>query len=295
MDIRPIRHEELETFASFSDRIELNKKFLIYLTKMLASGYVRLEWCFVAEQAGEFIGRIVYWSLPSLDKPVIVDILEVPWSENYLEVGINLLQQSLAQLNLQSVEYEIDSPSSDFTALQKRIELFENFGFSLKRETIRFEWKDTQTQIVPSNRLTFRSLDEIGEDAFIDAIAQVSLETRDISLQNQALEYFNTLKAFKYQPTWWQLAYTLDQTVVGLIMPIENDGGPVIGYIGVLPKHRGKGYVNDLLNQGTLTLKSNGATRIRADADINNLPTIRAFKRAKYQQFASRRQYHYSF
>jgi hypothetical protein len=63
-----------------------------------------------------------------------VDVLEVPWSENYIEVGTNLLQQSLAQLHFQSgdsIEYELDSPSSDFTLLHKRIELFENFGFSL--------------------------------------------------------------------------------------------------------------------------------------------------------------------
>lgn len=306
MVIRPIRREELKTFANFSDCLEQNKHFLAYLTEMLALGYVRLEWCFVAEEAGKFIGRIVYWSLPSLEKPVIVDILEVPWSENYLEVGTNLLKYSLAQLHFQStdsIEYELDSPSSDFTSLQKRIEVFEHFGFLLKRETIRFEWKDIQTQTVPSNRLNFRSLDKVGEDTFINAIAQVSSQTLDSSIlhhqtrlgsQQEATERFNLLKAFKYQPTWWQLAYTHEEILVGLIMPIENDGGATIGYIGVIPEHRGKGYVNDLLNQGTLTLKSNGAARIRSDADINNAPMIRAFQHARYKQFASRRQYYYS-
>jgi ribosomal protein S18 acetylase RimI-like enzyme len=305
MVIRPIQREELEAFASLSDRIDANKRFLSYLTDMWASGYIRPEWCFVAESAGNFIGRIVYWSLPSLLKPVVVDILEVSWSENYIEVGTNLLQHSLAQLHFQSgdsIEYELDSPSSDFTSLHKRIEVFENFGFSLSRETIRFEWKDIQTEIASSNQLTFRSLDQVGDDAFIQAIAKVSSQTLDRSiLQNQArlgekqyaLEQFNMLKAFKYQPTWWQLAYNFEETLIGLIMPTENDGGATIGYIGVVPEHRGKGYVNDLIIQGTLILKSNGAARIRADADINNAPMIRAFQRAGYRQFASRRQYHY--
>lgn len=102
----------------------------------------------------------------------------------------------------------------------------------------------------------FRSLDQVGDDAFIEAIAQVSLQSLDRSiLQNQAklgdkqnaLEQFNMLKAFKYQPTWWQLAYNFEETLIGLIMPTENDGGVTIGYIGVVPEHRGKGYVNDLL------------------------------------------------
>lgn len=102
------------------------------------------------------------------------------------------------------------------------------------------------------------------------------------------------MKALKYKPTWWQLAYTPHGTLCGLIMPAENDGGPIIAFIGVVPEHRGKGYVNDLLVQGTLTHSSKVAVRIRSDADIDNAPMISAFRRAGYRQFASRREYHYS-
>ena len=55
-----------------------------------------------------------------------------------------------------------------------------------------------------------------------------------------------------------------------------------------------KNFYTDLLQQGTLTLQSNGAVRIRSDADVNNAPMIRAFQRAGYKQFASRREYRYS-
>ncbi|BAY49722.1 GCN5-related N-acetyltransferase [Scytonema sp. HK-05] len=306
MDIRPISREELEVFANFSEQAELNEHFLNYLRDMWDESYVRPEWCFVAEEAGEFFGRIVYWSLPSLGKPFICDFLELPWNANYLEVGTQLLQQTLTQLHLHdndSMEYQLDIPSPSSRFLEERIDLLENFGFSLKRETIRFEWKDTQTQITPSNRLTFRSLNEVGEDAFIHAMMQVSSQTRDrsilheqatLGLEQEALERFHKSKAFKYKPTWWQLAYTQDGTLVGLIMPAENDGGPIIACIGVVPEHRGQGYVNDLLQQGTLTLKSNGAVRIRSDADVNNAAMVRAFQRAGYRQFVSRREYCYS-
>ncbi|KAB8315656.1 GNAT family N-acetyltransferase [Tolypothrix campylonemoides VB511288] len=306
MDIRPIRREELEVFANFSEQADLNGHFLNYLRDMWDESYVRPEWCFVAEEAGEFFGRIVYWSLPSLGKPFICDFLELPWNANYLEVGTQLLQESLTQLHIHdidSMEYQLDIPSPYSTHLEKRIDLLEKFGFSLKRETIRFEWKDTQTQITPSNRLTFRSLNEVGEDAFIHAMMQVSSQTRDrsilheqarLGLEQEALERFHKSKAFKYKPTWWQLAYTQDGTLVGLIMPAENDGGPIIACIGVVPEYRGQGYVNDLLQQGTLTLKSNGAVRIRSDADVNNAAMVRAFQRAGYRQFVSRREYCYS-
>ncbi|NMG09835.1 GNAT family N-acetyltransferase [Brasilonema sp. UFV-L1] len=228
MDIRPIRREELEAFANFSERADLNEHFLNYLRDMWAGSYIRPEWCFVAEEAGEFVGRIAYWCLPSLDKPFEMDVLEVPWNANYIEVGSNLIQQSLSQLqipDIESIEYVLDIPSPSSRFLEERLELLRNFGFSLKRETIRFEWRDTQTQIAPSNRLTFRSLDEVGEDAFIKAIMQVSSQSLDRSIsydraklgpEQDAVEHFHLLKSLKYKPTWWQLAYSEDDTLVGL-------------------------------------------------------------------------------
>lgn len=308
MLIRPIHREELKVFAAFSNQPERNERFLAYLTTMWEEGYVRPEWCFVAEEAGAFIGRIVYWTLPSLDNFFEVDVLEAPWSANYLEVGTKLLHDSLAQMQLQAeaiIQYTLDTPypistSVMSTDVDQRIEVIEKFGFSLIRETRRFEWKETQTQIASSQRLVFRTLDNVGEEAFINTIMRVSensldrilqQETEKLGLERYADEKFKTLKAFKYKPTWWQLAYTQDGSLVGLIMSAENDGGPIIGYIGVLPEYRGQGYVNDLLAQGTLTLKADDATRVRADTDINNAPMILAFQRAGYRQFATRREY----
>lgn len=308
MLIRPIQREELKVFAAFSNQTERNQRFLAYLTKMWDEGYVRPEWCFVAEEAGAFIGRIVYWTLPSLDNFFEVDVLEVPWNANYLEVGTKLLLDSLAQMQLPAeavIQYTLDTPypmstSGMSTFTEQRIEVIEKFGFSLLRETHRFEWQETQTQIALSQRLVFRTLEDVGEEAFINTIMRVSensldrilqQETEKLGLEQYAKEKFKTLKAFKYKSKWWQLAYTQSGSLVGLIMPVENDGGPIIGYIGVIPDYRGQGFVNDLLAQGTLTLKTDGAPRVRADTDINNTPMILAFQRAGYRQFASRHEF----
>ena len=59
----------------------------------------------------------------------------------------------------------------------------------------------------------------------------------------------------------------------------------------VISEYPRQGYVNDLLAQGTLTLKTDGAVSVRADTDINNTPIVSAFERAGYKQFASRREY----
>ena len=94
-----------------------------------------------------------------------------------------------------------------------------------------------------------------------------------------------------YDPSWWQLAYAADGELVGLVMPSRNPTFAVIGYIGVVPEQRGHGYIDDLLAQATATLAASGASAIRADTDVANLPMAHAFQRAGYQQFATRREY----
>ncbi len=74
-------------------------------------------------------------------------------------------------------------------------------------------------------------------------------------------------------------------------MASKNPTSPVIGYIGVVPEHRGQGYVDDLLAAGTDTLRRAGAEQVRADTDIHNVPMAAAFRRAGYAEFARRREY----
>jgi hypothetical protein len=79
----------------------------------------------------------------------------------------------------------------------------------------------------------------VGEDAFINAIERVSSDSLDriikqeieeLGTEEYAIQYFQRMKALKYKSTWWQLAYTSNETLVGLVMPAENDGGAIIGY-----------------------------------------------------------------
>jgi RimJ/RimL family protein N-acetyltransferase len=154
--------------------------------------------------------------------------------------------------------------------------------------------------LVVSDRLVFRPLYDVGETAFIDAIQRVTVGTLDRGLRGDrerlgparaAREEFASAQAMRYEPTWWQLAYTHGGALVGLVMPAENDGGPIIYYIGVVPEYRGQGYVDDLLTQGTTVLQEAGATRIVADTDKVNVPMARAFERAGYRRFLTRMAY----
>jgi RimJ/RimL family protein N-acetyltransferase len=65
------------------------------------------------------------------------------------------------------------------------------------------------------------------------------------------------------------------------VIPADN-GRPIIAYLGVVPAHRGLGYVHDLLAAGTSLLAAHNVHRIRATADVGNVPMAAAFALAGY-------------
>ncbi|MFI6065430.1 hypothetical protein ACIA47_09190 [Micromonospora sp. NPDC051227] len=59
----------------------------------------------------------------------------------------------------------------------------------------------------------------------------------------------------------------------------------MIAYLGVVPEHRGHGYVDGLLAEGTRTLAAEDVPRNRAATDLGNVPMAKAFARAGYVNF----------
>ena len=75
---------------------------------------------------------------------------------------------------------------------------------------------------------------------------------------------------------------TADGELVGLTVASRNYADPVIGYVAVLPEHRGRGYSYDLLVEATHLLVAEGADRIIANTDVTNLPMAATFAKAGY-------------
>jgi len=59
----------------------------------------------------------------------------------------------------------------------------------------------------------------------------------------------------------------------------------VIGYLAVLPEHRGNGYIDEILVEGTRILAAQDVPRIRAATDLGNTPMANAFQRLGYVNF----------
>jgi RimJ/RimL family protein N-acetyltransferase len=187
---------------------------------------------------------------------------------------------------------------------EQRTELLESVGFAFRRETGRFEWRGGEPPAIPG-RLSFRTLEEIGEDSFVEAMRMVSEGTLDREIQGErerlgaeraAREFFEDARRVEHDPAWWRLAYTPEGELVGLVMPAEPPGFLTIFYVGVVPGMRGQGYVDDLLAAGTATLlearrREGNEKPLRADTDVANGPMAAAFERAGWSRFARRREY----
>lgn len=121
-------------------------------------------------------------------------------------------------------------------------------------------------------------------DGTLDAHGRADL-TR-MSAQEAALKHYeDELARYPSPRDWWRIATLPDGRPVGFVLPSHNGYNAIIAYIAVLPTHRGHGYIDDLLAEGTRVLAEQDVPRIRASTDLGNVPMANAFRRAGYVNF----------
>jgi ribosomal protein S18 acetylase RimI-like enzyme len=306
--IRPVGNDELDLFVEAAGLPDHQREIRQYLKNMFAAGSMRPEWCFLAEDGDRPVGRVAFWTLPGMEEPFALVLLDVDWEGNYAPLGKRLLRYTLDAahaLGAADIEHVIDDlpvrPQFQHHA-NRRIELLESVGFSLRRETSRFERRGTEPPTEPG-RLKFRTLEEVGKEAFIEAIERVSEGTLDREIRTEreklgtkraAQEFLDDASRVQHDTSWWRLAYAPNSELAGLIMPAEPPGFLTIFYVGVAPDMRGRGYVDDLLAAGTATLHAAGSKNDKpliADTDVSNEPMAAAFRRAGWARFAGRQEY----
>jgi RimJ/RimL family protein N-acetyltransferase len=143
----------------------------------------------------------------------------------------------------------------------------------------------------------------VGEAAFLAALELVSTGTLDARIvadrerlgpTGEAREILDDVLSLDVMPGWLELAFDVSGDLVGLVMPARAPAMATIGYIGVVPAQRGRGYIDDLLAHCTATLRRDiPELQIRADTDQANAPMAAAFERAGYVRFADRREFEF--
>jgi RimJ/RimL family protein N-acetyltransferase len=312
--VRPARPDELPALVEHPGDPERNAATRAYLGQLLDSGCTRPEWCLVAEDGeGRLSGSVVLWTIPGHEVPLAVVLFEA--SADAPETGIALLDAAAAmarRLGATELGHVVDSPAQapQFQRdPERRGELLRTAGYGVIRDGRRFRLDvptagEPPTDGLPIDglpaddpRLTFRSLAELGPEPFVAVLAELLTDTADARLADDVRRHgprraaellFEETAELKYEPEWWELGYDADGTVAVISLPAENPSVPVIGFVGVAPAHRGKGYAGSVVIRGTRVLAAAGATEIRGDCDAANMAMARAFERAGYVNIADR-------
>lgn len=304
MQIRSISEKELALFSRFSQQQQWNDQLEMYLGTLWNERTSRPEWCFLATEAEQIVGRLVYWSPSPQVSPTDIDFFDIDWThEAYVYIGTTLLQQSLMYLKtlgVQQIKYQLNDPNHLQPVTQQRLHVLETFGFGLRRKGYRWETSNMETRSTVHHELSYHVVSQDEEDSFLEIMKRTLAHSLDRGIQQDLTQLGLDGAAKKRQegsknlrrfPDGWQVVSLSDGVPVGVVMVAHNDGGPIIDYLGVLPEQRGHGYIHDLLAHGTNILLQHGAKCIRSDCDVNNEPMIHAFQRASFTAFCVRNVY----
>lgn len=300
LTMRPIDgREELSLFSRLP--YVLNDE----LADDLAVGRRRPEWMWVALRGDHLLAWLAWWGRTGDDTPFLLDIFDIDDSSadrHRVDIGVRLLQTAMAEVvptgnrppeYLRTVPSDWREDALTRRAVEDRMTALERAGARLFVERLRFEWHPGTQIPEPTGRLVFRPVRDTEEiltlmtlalDGTLDAHSRDRL-TRMSAREAAVKHYEDDLANYRSPRDWWWAATLPDGEPVGFVTPARNDYNPVIGYIAVLPEHRGNGYIDEILAEGTRILSAQDVHRIRAATDLGNTPMANAFRRAGYVNF----------
>jgi RimJ/RimL family protein N-acetyltransferase len=266
------------------------------IAKDLEAGRRHPRWLWLALRGERVVARAAWWSRPGDEHPMLMDFFDIDGSA---DDGVRLVRTALATLGTDPPDYLRYVPG-DWRdqpevrrAVEQRMGALESLGARLFVERLRLEWRPGTPLPEPAGRLTFRPVRDAGEliglmtqvlEGTLDAHGRDDL-TRMTARQAAEEQYRDELDRYASPHEWWRVATLPDGEPVGFVIPAHNGYNPIIAYIGVVPAHRGHGYVDEVLAAGTRLLADEGVPRIRASTDVGNVPMARAFARAGYVTF----------
>ncbi|WP_329124474.1 GNAT family N-acetyltransferase [Streptomyces sp. NBC_01465] len=273
-----------------------------------ANGSRRPEWTWVAVDGDRLLARLSWWTTPGGDTPLQFDFFdlddELPRTERE-QIGLRLFETAKAAVfpagaklpeygRFVPPDWHDDPAARD--VVESRTRILESTGARFLVERLRLGWTpESAVADTGTSRLVFRTVKDREDlvalmtpvmEGTLDAHGQADLASGLSARAAAELHYDDEFAGFKSPQEWWRIAELPDGGgPVGFVIPARNTYNPIIAYIGVLPAHRGNGYIDDILAEGTRILVAEGVDRIRAATDLANVPMAKAFERAGYVNF----------
>jgi ribosomal protein S18 acetylase RimI-like enzyme len=181
-----------------------------------------------------------------------------------------------------------------------RLALYERAGYRVFQEKEGFLWSAATTDSVDPAltraRLTFRTVDEVGEEAFAEVMSRSVAGTLDrndvyyrdlVGPRGWGREMLGYLEPEDRRS--WLIASTPAGVTAGYVFvaAFELPGRGTIGHIGVVPEERGNRYVDELLQAANRVARERGYSSMLSDVDVQNAPMLAAMERAGHRASAT--------
>jgi RimJ/RimL family protein N-acetyltransferase len=290
-----------------ADEVELFNRLPYTLNDEIAddldAGRRRPQWMWVALRDGQLLARVAWWGRPDDSAPLLLDILDLDDEvDGAVEIASALYERAAARVldpTATPPDYGRYLPATwrddpaQCKVVESRVDIVERAGGGSMNERLRFEWRPPAAVPEADPRLAFRDVLD-GElvplmtralDGTLDARSRADLR-EGTAAQAATRHHDEEFAHFTSPREWWRVATLRDGgEPVGFVIPARNAYHAVIAYLAVLPDHRGHGYVDGILAEGTRILAGEGVPRIRAATDVDNAPMAAAFERANYVTF----------
>jgi hypothetical protein len=301
LTIRPLAAGETDLFLSYPfPRVPGIWETRRDYPALLATRQYRPEHTWVAIEDGVVVARAAWWCGQDDERPAALDWLEAEPGPRQVELATALLREAhkvMRNDDGRRPDYHVFLPPGwrEDRALrawfESRRDAAENAGLKLFVERYTYRWSAEKDGLpARGTRLTYRQADD---SAVLVALREILGGTLDAHDRHTIAEHgldravemqLEGLKWFPSPREWWRLAYTSDGELAGFIMPARNYSMPTIGYIGVVPAQRGRGYVHELLAEMSWMLAELApGEEVGADTDFGNVRMAAAFKRAGYR------------
>ncbi len=262
------------------------------------SGESQPDWCFLLENGPAKVGRVGFRVAPTVSDPsrrgalpaeeLFVYGLHLQWEDDYLDAGRRLIAEATAAV-LDAVPelLEVRINNSVHPFVEARVHLMTSLGMDLFQEKHGFFWTDDGRLVKSGDRLEFLSIADTGMEAYRAVMAPCGMDTLDrndryywtgCGPDNWAAEMTEYL--VDEDAHMWLIGHRDDEPVGYVAVVSADDWGSTIGHVGVVPQHRGHGYIHDLLTAGTTVARQSGITSMLSDVDVLNDPMLKAMQRA---------------
>ncbi|MEU0302525.1 GNAT family N-acetyltransferase [Streptomyces sp. NPDC006175] len=273
----------------------------------LATGRRRPEWMWVALRGDRVVGRIAWWTGQDGGSPQLLDFFDLDDTLPEPErggIGLELVEKATAAVvpagsarleygRFVPPDWRQDPAARD--VVEARIRVMEASGARMLVERLRLEWRAGTPVPEDTGRLVFRRVTGREDlvalmapvmEGTLDAHGQADLASGLSAREAAEKQYDEEFAGLRTPQEWWRIAELPDGEPVGFVIPARNNYHPMIAYIGVLPAHRGHGYIDDILAEGTRVLAAQeDVERIRAATDLGNVPMAESFERLGYVNF----------